>query len=198
MNDDNFSASKPRPTATEEKPDFRFDRYENDSDNYPSVNPPFPANRERYERYHRMDGGSSSGGGGTHDEKHLDQLAMGFKIYAAITAVFSCIPFFHLFLGIMMVTGGLDGGTNPPPAFVGWMFIVIAVVFITLGWAMAACNFYAGRFLKERRNHTFCFVMSCINCMSMPLGTILGVFGIIVLSRDSVKQLFQDKDAGAY
>jgi len=93
----------------------------------------------------------------------------------------------------MMVTGRLDDGTNPPPpAAFGWFFIVLASVFIIGGWTLSICNFYAGRFLKEHRNYTFCFVMSCINCAMMPFGTILGVFSILVLMRDSVKNIFDN------
>jgi len=36
----------------------------------------------------------------------------------------------------------------------------------------------------------FAFVMACIECLFIPFGTILGVFTIIVLSRESVKTLF--------
>jgi hypothetical protein len=32
--------------------------------------------------------------------------------------------------------------------------------------------------------------MACIECLFLPFGTILGVFTIIVLSRESVKALF--------
>jgi hypothetical protein len=32
--------------------------------------------------------------------------------------------------------------------------------------------------------------MACIECLFIPFGTILGVFTIIVLSRESVKTLF--------
>jgi hypothetical protein len=34
------------------------------------------------------------------------------------------------------------------------------------------------------------FVIACIECLFMPFGTILGVFTLIVLSRESVKKLF--------
>jgi hypothetical protein len=32
--------------------------------------------------------------------------------------------------------------------------------------------------------------MAGINCIFIPIGTVLGVFTIIVLTRDSVKELF--------
>ena len=187
MNNDYFSPDNKRTDFAEDKSEFNFDSYQTPVSDYPSVNAPLPANRQRYEEYNRNQIFSD-------DEKHLNQLAKGFKIYAIINFVFSCIPFIHLFLGILMFTGRLDDGRNAPPPLFGLMFIIMAVIFITLGWTVSALNFYAGRSLKEKRNYTFCFVMSCINCTFMPLGTVLGVFGIIILLRDSVKNLFQDKN----
>lgn len=126
------------------------------------------------------------------EEKQLDQLALGFKVYAAVQALFACFPFIHLFIGIMVVTGGFGNDKNgPPPAF-GWIFIVIGTIFITLGWTVAICNYYAGKFIKERRNYTYCFIMSCVDCALMPFGTILGIFSIILLIKEQIKETFND------
>ncbi|MGI8469347.1 MAG: hypothetical protein ACR2N3_12930 [Pyrinomonadaceae bacterium] len=185
MNYEDFSNNNTKPTATDERPNYRFQEYENAAgDGAPAI---FRQNQQLYEN--QIDFAAQS-----NDEKHLNQLSLGFKIYAGVNALFSCFPIIHLVLGIMMVTGGMNDGKNPPtPPFFGWFFIIFALVFMTFGWTLSVCNFYAGRFLKQRRNHTFCFVMSCVNCAFMPLGTILGIFGIIVLIRDSVKNLFSEK-----
>jgi hypothetical protein len=45
--------------------------------------------------------------------------------------------------------------------------------------------------LRERKNRTFSFVVACVNCIHVPLGTVLGVFTIVVLSRESVKRLYE-------
>jgi hypothetical protein len=41
----------------------------------------------------------------------------------------------------------------------------------------------------------FAFVVSCVECLFFPFGTILGVFPIIVLSRESAKALFSAETA---
>ncbi len=183
MDKRDFSNDSFRPPASEDRPQYRFEDYEN---NAPQQ---FPASSQHHQMLHENFNAQFER---AKDEKNLDQLSLGFKIYAAVNALFSCIPFIHLFLGIMMVTGAMDSGKDAPPAFFGWFFIIFAIAFILFGWAISVCNFYVGRFLKERRNYTFCFVMSCINCAFMPMGTILGVFGIIVLMRDSVKNIFEN------
>ena len=50
--------------------------------------------------------------------------------------------------------------------------------------------FLVGRGLAQRKRYMFCLVVACVECLFMPFGTVLGVFTIIVLSRDSVKALF--------
>jgi len=124
------------------------------------------------------------------DEQQLDLLAIFHYIVAGITAFFSCIPIIHVAVGIAMIFGGLDEGKNPPPAFVGWLFVALGSVFILMGWTLAVCIFIAGRCLKRRRRRMFCLVMAGIECMQMPFGTVLGVFAIIVLMRESVQKLF--------
>ena len=50
--------------------------------------------------------------------------------------------------------------------------------------------FIAGRSLAKRCHYWFAFVVACLECLFVPFGTILGVFTLIVLSRNSAKELF--------
>ena len=52
----------------------------------------------------------------------------------------------------------------------------------------------SGFFLRQRRRRTFSLVMAGINCMNMPLGTVLGVFTVIVLLRESVRQAYAARE----
>jgi len=128
------------------------------------------------------------------DLEHLGWLSVSFYVYAGLTALFACFPFIHVFIGIAMVSGNFDQGANPPPPAFGWLFIGLGSIFIILGFTLAICNFLAGKYLKQQSKYTFCFVMAVINCMFAPLGTVLGVFTIIVLLRDSVKPLFEKQN----
>ena len=74
--------------------------------------------------------------------------------------------------------------------------MVSASLFILAGWAFAVCLALAGRYLSRRRRYTYCLVMGGVACIFMPFGTVLGVFTIITLVRDSVKRLFR-RDDGA-
>lgn len=124
------------------------------------------------------------------DLENLRMLSIGYYVYAAILALFSCLPLIHVTLGISMILGGFENDHNPPPAFVGWMFVGMGGLFILGGWATAICTFLAGKYIKQQKNYIFILVMAGISCMFAPLGTILGVFTFIVLLKDPVKQLF--------
>jgi len=77
-----------------------------------------------------------------------------------------------------------------PPEFLGWIFAVLGSLLFLTGIAMAICILIAGRSLALRKRYLFALVMGCIECLFIPFGTILGVFTIVVLSRESVKVLF--------
>jgi hypothetical protein len=53
-------------------------------------------------------------------------------------------------------------------------------------------NGLSGWFLLKKRNRMFSLIISGLNCLQIPFGTALGVFTIIVLSRDSVRELYEE------
>ena len=129
------------------------------------------------------------------DLKQLDLLALFHYIVGGITALFSCLPFMHVFMGLAIVSGKFfeDANGSGPPPFFGWMFVIMGSVFIVLGWSMAVCIILAGRRLKQRRSRVFCMVVAGIECMFMPFGTVLGVFTLIALNKDSIKEIFAEQ-----
>jgi hypothetical protein len=134
------------------------------------------------------------------DEEQLKLLAIFHYVVAGIAALCAVVPVIHLCLGLFMVFGAhhfAGSGQMPPPAFVGWIFIIVATVIIVLGLTVAGFILTAGCFLARRKHHTFCLVVAGAECLFMPFGTVLGIFTILVLNRDSVKQLFTIKSNSA-
>jgi hypothetical protein len=130
------------------------------------------------------------------DLEHLRYLSIGFCINAGITALFSLLPLIHVTIGALIAFGSFGEGQNAPPAFMGLFFMVIGGTFIVLGMFIAILNFLAARFLAKQTKYMFCIVLGGVNCMFAPFGTILGVFTIIVLLRESVKELFEHGSEG--
>jgi hypothetical protein len=123
------------------------------------------------------------------DLEHLKLLAIFHYVAAGMAALFACIPFIHFFMGLALATGAV-GDADPETRPIGLGLMVFAGLFILAGWTLAALIAFAGRSLQTRRRYTFCLVVAGIECIFMPVGTVLGVFTIIVLMRDSVKELF--------
>lgn len=128
------------------------------------------------------------------DEEHLRLLRIFHFVLAGITALGACVPFVHLTLGILMLTGNFPPGQRhgpPPPPMLGILFVVLGAGFILFGWLMAFLTFLAGRNLGQRKHFLFCQIVAGVMCIFFPFGTALGVFTLIVLARPSVRQLFQ-------
>jgi hypothetical protein len=126
------------------------------------------------------------------DNEHLKLLSIFHYVKGGITALFACIPIIHVVFGLVLIVAPrlFGHGSDQPPAFIGWLFVILGFFIIFLGWTVAVLVLIAGRCLARRRHYTFCFVVACLECLSVPFGTVLGVFTILVLNRQSEKALF--------
>lgn len=124
------------------------------------------------------------------DDEHLNLLSLFHYVVAGLTALFACFPLIHFFVGLGIASGAFDDTPNEARIF-GVGLMVVAGLFILAGWTLAAAIFTAGRFLARRTHYTFSLVVAGIECIFMPFGTVLGVFTIVVLMRESVKARFE-------
>ena len=127
------------------------------------------------------------------DTEHLNLLAIFHYVVGGLAALFSFFPLFYSIIGGFLLYAAEHPGPNsqePPPAFLGWIFIVLGAVFFLAGVTIAICILIAGRCLSRRKGYSFALVIACIECLFVPFGTILGIFTIVALSRESVKALF--------
>lgn len=131
-----------------------------------------------------------NGPGGDSDREHLQLLSIFQYVYAGIVALLSLVPCIHLTVGIVMLSGAM--GNEGPPAEFGWIIIAFAGTIILFGLALAFAIFTAGSNLRKQTNRGYCIVIAAIQCLMVPLGTILGVFTLIVLMRPSVVAKFQN------
>src|SRR5437667_8957675 len=129
-----------------------------------------------------------------HDNEHLRLLAIFHYVVAGLAALFSFFPLLYTTVGAIFIFAARHGTPKPgeelPPEFLGWIFLVLGLLLFLLGVAMAICILIAGRCLSRRRFYSFALVMACVECLFIPFGTILGIFTIIALSRESVKAVF--------
>jgi len=128
------------------------------------------------------------------DDEHLKLLSVFHYVLAGIAALFGSFPLIHVAMGIALVAGAFptDSSDGPPPE-IGWIFIVMGGLFVLGGWTLAVLLFLAARSIAGRRRHFFCLVVAGASCLIMPLGTVLGVFTLLVLLRPTVKPLFDSR-----
>ena len=133
------------------------------------------------------------------DKEHLQLLAIFHYVVAGLAGLFSFFPLLYTTIGAIFIFAARHGTAKPgedlPPEFLGWIFAVLGALLFLIGIAMAICILIAGRSLALRKHYSFVLVMACIECLFIPFGTILGVFTIVVLSRESVRGLFSTASA---
>jgi hypothetical protein len=67
-----------------------------------------------------------------------------------------------------------------------WLYLAMALVALV---SSISC-FLSARFMQQRRHRTFSIIVAGIACLFVPLGTILGVFTLILLTKDSALRLY--------
>jgi hypothetical protein len=139
---------------------------------------------------------SSEARQGIIDEEHLRLLAIGHYVTGGLCILFASLFIFHFVFFFLMAS---DPSFFPPPkpgqpAPPEGMFRVMGGVlglFILLGWAFGGLTIYVGRCIKRRIKRGLSLGIACVNLLFMPVGTLLGVATIMVLSRPSVKSAYE-------
>ena len=124
------------------------------------------------------------------DDEHLRLLSILHYVWGGLTAFGGCIGGIWSLIGGGILTAASKGGRNAPPVAVGAVLLVVGIFIVLLVGTISTLTILAGRSLAQRQRYTLCMVMAFISCLSVPLGTALGVFTLIVLSRPAVKEKF--------
>ena len=128
------------------------------------------------------------------DADHLRLLA----IFHFVSAGFAVIGMLFLLAHYSLVRFFFDNpklwegqkGGPPPAEFFAvfkWFYVVFAV------WLVVSLvlNLLSGCCLRAKKCRTFSLIVAGVNCIHIPLGTVLGIFTIIVLTRDSVREVYE-------
>lgn len=128
------------------------------------------------------------------DADHLKLLSI-FHFVGAGLAVLGMLfllahfALFHAFLDNPKMWENQKQG--PPPAEIFAMFKWFYAIFGLWFAGSGVLNLISAFCLRAKKHRTFSLIVAGINCVHIPLGTVLGVFTIIVLIRDSVRELYE-------
>jgi hypothetical protein len=133
----------------------------------------------------------------TRDEQNLLSLVVGYYVMAGLTLMFGCAGVLYVVFGVGMVFLADDlvaaDPNAPPPGVVqliGGILSAVGAVIALLQLVSAVLLVMTARFISMRRYRTFCLVVAGLTCLSVPLGTALGVFTFVILARPGVIERF--------
>lgn len=141
------------------------------------------------------------------DRQHLSVLSLLHYVHGGLLLVGSLFPLLFMGLGIFFLVAPPvvpTPGPNQPPgpepgaifAMVGGMYAAMGGIGVLYCWLLAAASIAAGRWLGRYRSWKACNIASGICCFDIPIGTVLGIFSILVLQRPTVKAMFQAVERG--
>ena len=130
------------------------------------------------------------------DQQHLKILCVMHYVYAGLHLFGLAFLALHYMLMYSMFNNPALQKADPELQNIApildlfiWFYILGAII-ITVS---TVCNFLSARFITQRKNNLFSLIVAGLNCASMPLGTLLGIFTFIVLLRDSVSRLYAER-----
>src|SRR5258708_6477795 len=117
----------------------------------------------------------------------LKLLSIGYYIQGGIHAFYTVMMFGYMgFLGTVLTAIGASAehnGQKAIPQVVITFITGLIMVVLVFSLAGTICLLLAGYWLRRYRNRIFIFVVAGLSCLSMPYGTVLGVFTFMVLRR---------------
>jgi hypothetical protein len=129
------------------------------------------------------------------DSDHLTILSIFHFVVAGLALFGIAFLVFHYFVMSAFMSPEFwksQKGGHPPPAelmpILAIVYVVVAILMVLGG----VLNLLSGIFLRRRCHRLFSMIVAGLNCLNMPLGTALGIFTILILSRDSVRRMYEE------
>jgi len=133
------------------------------------------------------------------DADHLRLLVLFHYIGAALSVVGVLFVFLHFtFIRVVMSTAkpspGHVHGPGPDQVF---RFLILFYVLLATWFIVAGVgDLISARFIKARQHRVFSLLVAGLNLLHTPAGVLLGVFTLVVLLRDSVRELYEAAPGG--
>ncbi len=128
------------------------------------------------------------------DQEQLRLLSIFHFVVSGLTLVgiaFLCVHYFIMHT-VFSNPDAWKGQNAPPKGFLDafiWFYLFMGVIFLIA----FVLNLLSGFFLWQKKNRMFSLVIAAMDCIQIPFGTALGIFTIIVLSRETVRELYSGK-----
>jgi hypothetical protein len=127
---------------------------------------------------------------GTNDQMVL--ASVFHYVLGGFQIMLSSVGLVYIAMGIAMGTEAIaeDMTGGPPPEVMAWVFGAVGAIFTAVLLTMGLLVIRTGINLARRRNRTFCMVIDSVLCLMVPFGTIVGIFGLVLLMRPEYSRQF--------
>lgn len=130
------------------------------------------------------------------DTEHLRVLRLAYLVSAAVAGFYALLGLLYVVFGFTVGSFADSVPTTPgqPPfdsTFPRTFFVVFGLIFSFLGAGVVCLRLYTAKCLRLRKSLWVCHLTAAISCLEIPWGTALGVATFVLLSRDSVRAMFQ-------
>lgn len=122
------------------------------------------------------------------DSRSLDLLTVFHYVFGGAVGLFSCCSLVNVAMGVAMLSGHFYDKEVGGSPILGKIYLSTGASSFIIGWLIAISVFIAARQLKARKNRFYCMLIACVECLFLPMGAILGVFTLITLKKESVKE----------
>ncbi len=126
------------------------------------------------------------------DNDLLSIVSIFHFVLGGFQMLFSLIGLIYIGMGILIASGELESAKGGElPAEAGWIFGAVGLIFTVIFLTIGLLAIRTGTNIRKRRNRTFCIVIDSILCMMIPLGTIVGIFGLVLLTKPENAEEFK-------
>ena len=127
------------------------------------------------------------------NNEHLNLLSIFYYVFGGLSLL-GALVFFIYIVVVYFIFNQIPELEELSNSEAKLAFNIISVVFIILMLLMIIAGILfivSGLNLRKKNNRTLSIVMAVVAMLSFPLGTALGIFTIIVLTRDSVVEMYR-------
>jgi hypothetical protein len=128
----------------------------------------------------------------TRNDGLLSVVSVFHFVLGGFQMLFSLVGLLYVALGVLIASGAMESAKgNPPPPVLGWVFSGFGAVFVLMFLVVGFLTLRTGLNIKQRRQRSFCIVVDSILCLMIPFGTVVGVFGLVLLTKSETAEEFE-------
>ena len=122
----------------------------------------------------------------------METLSLLHRVAGFAFAFFSLCGLLPLTTGLPVVLGIVSerAGTGEPRS-VGEILVLMGAGVVLMFAALALGAFQSTGWIRRRESRGLVIAMECVLLLFLPLGTALGIYGLVLLSKPHVKAAFR-------